>query len=102
MAALLLLLTAVDEGLGGCFFGIPAGRVQAVRAQLGIPGEWDPVGVVAVGHPAPGERSRPSRDRVPLEEVLHRGGWQGAQGAQVADAGPAGQRSPATTTRLRP
>src|SRR4051794_24241549 len=29
MAALLMLLTAVDEGLGACFFGIPPERVAA-------------------------------------------------------------------------
>src|SRR5215472_7779269 len=28
-AALLMLLTAVDAGLGACFFGIPAGRIGA-------------------------------------------------------------------------
>ena len=78
MAALLMLLTAVDEGLGGCLFGIPADRVDAVRAELSVPAEWSPVGVVAVGHPEPGERSRPSRERTPLEAVLHRGRWQGA------------------------
>src|SRR6185312_13964649 len=31
MAALLVLLTAVDEGLGACFFGVPIGTIDAVR-----------------------------------------------------------------------
>ncbi len=31
MASLLILQTAVDEGLGSCFFGIPPDKVAAVR-----------------------------------------------------------------------
>jgi nitroreductase len=74
MAALLMLLTAVDEGLGACFFGVPADRVDRLRACFGVPGDRDPVGVVAVGHPVPGPRS-PSlrRGRRRPEEVAHRG-----------------------------
>ena len=34
MASLLILLTAVDEGLGACFFGIPPTKVAAVRAEF--------------------------------------------------------------------
>ena len=33
MASLLILQTAVDEGLGSCFFGIPPEREAAVRAS---------------------------------------------------------------------
>ena len=43
MAALLMLLTAVDEGLGACFFGVPAEHVDAgydraveVAAERGV------------------------------------------------------------------
>ncbi|MFP5372185.1 MAG: nitroreductase family protein, partial [Actinomycetes bacterium] len=39
MAALLMLLTAVDEGLGACFFGVPARRVDRFRAAFGVPAE---------------------------------------------------------------
>jgi len=76
MAALLMLLTAVDEGLGGCFFGIPAQRVGAFRAAFGVPDDHTPVGAVTVGHPAPDRRS-PSlrRGRRPMSEVVHRGRW---------------------------
>ena len=35
MAALLMLLTAVDEGLGACFFGIPPERIAAFRRRSG-------------------------------------------------------------------
>src|SRR3712207_5625314 len=37
MAALLMLLTAVDEGLGACFFGIAPGRLAGFGAAFGVP-----------------------------------------------------------------
>ena len=74
-AALLLLLAAVDAGLGALFF--QAHRPHALAETLGIPAGWAPVGTVAVGHPAP---DRPSSSaggwpRRPADEVVHRGGW---------------------------
>lgn len=75
-AALLMLLTAVDEGLGGCFFGVPADRLDALRTAFAVPADQAPVGVVAVGHPRPGPRS-PSlrRRRRVLAELVHVGRW---------------------------
>ena len=77
MASLLMLQTAVDEGLGACFFGVPPEHVEAVRAELGVPDEFEITGVVAVGHPADGgaKGSPTRRKRKPLDEVVHRGGW---------------------------
>lgn len=77
MAALLLLLGAVDVGLGSCFFGVPDHRHDAVRDAFGIPGDRRLVGVVSLGHPAPDRRS-PSlrRGRRPLAETAHEG-WFG-------------------------
>lgn len=74
MAALLVLLGAVDADLGGCFFGVPADRHDAVREGFGIPTDRRLVGVVSLGHPAPDRRS-PSlrRGRRPLSEVAHEG-----------------------------
>ena len=37
MASLLILQTAVDEGLGACFFGIPPDRVPAFREEFRVP-----------------------------------------------------------------
>ena len=37
MASLLILQTAVDEGLGACFFGIPREQVAGFRAEFGVP-----------------------------------------------------------------
>jgi nitroreductase len=74
MAALLMLLTAVDSGLGGCFFGLAAARWPAVLAGFGVPDDRRVAGVVSLGYPAPDRRS-PSlrRGRRPLAEVLHHG-----------------------------
>jgi nitroreductase len=74
MAAMAMLLTAVDEGLGACFFGVPPERGQAVREAFGVPGGRRIVGVVSVGVPAPDRRS-PSlrRGRRPFGEVVHDG-----------------------------
>lgn len=74
MAALLMLLTAVDEGLGALFFGVPVERVEQVRDALAIPADRNLVGVVALGHRAPDRRS-PSlaRGRRDADQVVHRG-----------------------------
>lgn len=70
MAALLLLLGAVDVGLAGCFFGVPPERWPALRAAFGAPERLTPIGAVSLGHPAPDRRS-PSlrRGRRPASEV---------------------------------
>lgn len=78
MASLLILQTAVDLGLGACFFGIPAARTQAFRAEFGVPDEFTPVGGITVGHPGPVELlpgSAARRPRRPVAEVVHRGAW---------------------------
>jgi nitroreductase len=76
MAALLMLLTAVDAGLGGLFFIPPTDTIPRLHAAFGIPDRLHLVGVVAVGYPAP---DRPSaslrRGRRPAAEVIHRGRW---------------------------
>jgi nitroreductase len=55
---MMILLTAVDLGLGALFFGIFAGE-QTLMDVLGVPGGYRPIGAIAVGHPTPGARSRP-------------------------------------------
>ena len=77
MAALLMLLTAVDEGLGACFFGVPAERVEDFRGAFGVPERYRPVGAVSVGYPGADDRRSPSlrRGRRGVDEVVHRGRW---------------------------
>lgn len=76
MASLLMLLTVVDEGLGACFFGIPAERIAAFRAAFGVPADYTPIGAITIGHRAPDRRS-PSlaRARRDVEQVVHHGHW---------------------------
>jgi nitroreductase len=93
MAALLVLQTAVDEGLGACFFGIPAERLEglgacffgipaerldALRREFAVPARLTPIGAITVGHRADDDvpSGSPSRRaRRPTEEVVRRGGW---------------------------
>jgi nitroreductase len=78
-ASLMILLSAVDLGLGALFFGFPAERVGDVCSAFGVPEEYRPIGAVAVGWPEPDTPS-PSlkRGRRPQEQVVHRGRWQEA------------------------
>lgn len=55
---MLILLTAVDLGLGAVFFGIFQGE-KALMGALGVPEGYALIGAVAVGHPTAGERSKP-------------------------------------------
>jgi nitroreductase len=77
-AALLMHLTAVDEGLGSCFFGLPAPRIQSFRDAFGVPAEFTPIGALSVGYRAEDKRS-PSlrRGHRPVDDVVHHGRWSG-------------------------
>ncbi|MBA3308814.1 MAG: nitroreductase family protein [Nocardioidaceae bacterium] len=78
MAGLLILLTATDEGLGACFFGIPPEMTESFRAEFGVPADYAPIGAVTIGHRAGAEPvtgSAATRSRRPLGEVVHRSSW---------------------------
>jgi nitroreductase len=76
MAALLMLLQIVDEGLGGLFIGIQPEVVADFRAAFDVPEDHDVVGVVCAGHRDPQAPSRDLRSRrKPAGEVVHRGSW---------------------------
>ncbi len=74
MAALLILLTATDEGLGSLFFGVPPERQTAVHEAFGIPEDRTVIGVVSIGYAVAGPKS-PSlrRHRRTGREVAHWG-----------------------------
>lgn len=76
MASLLMLLTVADEDLGACFFGIPPGMLAAFHTEFGIPGDYTPIGAIAIGHRAE-DRPSPSleRGRRTLDDVVHRSHW---------------------------
>jgi nitroreductase len=76
--ALLMLLAAVDEGLGALFFGIPPDLIPEFRRLYGVPEQYLPIGAVAIGHPDaaadPGGSSKVIKRRS-LDDVVHRGRW---------------------------
>ena len=76
MAALLILQTAVDEGLGACFFGIPSPHTESFRSAFGVPDDHTPVGAITVGHRVrdTGAAGSPAR-RERRTNLVHRGHW---------------------------
>jgi nitroreductase len=76
--ALLILLAVVDEGLGAVFFGIPPSIMAAFRERYGVPGEWTPIGAIAIGYPDPEADPvppTPASMRKSLDELVHQGRW---------------------------
>ena len=77
MASMLMLLAAVEEGLGGWFFGITSGE-RALLDRFGVPAHLRPIGILGFGYRAQDERpggSSTSRPRRPLEDQIHRNAW---------------------------
>jgi nitroreductase len=76
-AALLMHLSAVDEGLGSCFFGLPVQTVQNFKDAFGVPAEFHPIGTLSVGYRAATDKKSPSlkRGHRPVDEVVHHGRW---------------------------
>jgi nitroreductase len=77
MATLLILQTAVDQGLGALYFGIMPDDVPAFRELYGVPDDHEPIGAVAIGYSAEPEQSGSprTRKRRPAGEVVHHGRW---------------------------
>ncbi len=73
---MLILLTAVELGLGALFFGIFRGEKDLMEV-LGVPGGYRPIGAIAVGHPTVGERSKPTlpTGRRCIDEVVKWERW---------------------------
>lgn len=75
-AALLMLLAAVDEGLGALLFGIPRPDWPTLRTTFEVPEAFDPIGAVVVGHPADDPQSPAiAARRRPRHTQIHRGHW---------------------------
>ena len=71
-ASLLMLLTAVDAGLGACFFGIPIERIDAYRRAFEVPKRFHPIGAISIGYSNEPPRDLSAR-RKPVAETVHRG-----------------------------
>jgi nitroreductase len=77
MAVMLMLLTAVDEGVGAWWLGVFYGA-EALLRDFGVPQGRRLVGAVALGRPAADDRlsgSAVTRPRRRMDEVVHRGRW---------------------------
>jgi nitroreductase len=77
MASMAALLSAVDQELGACFFGIPVDRISAVREAYEVPASQLSVGVLSLGYPGSMRvtGSPAHRPRKTASEAVHRGSW---------------------------
>ena len=77
MAVMLILLAALEEGLGAVFFGLFWGEADVLR-ELNVPEGCRPIGVIAIGYPHESEKFDPSRfatRRRSLDSMVHFGRW---------------------------
>jgi len=62
-----LLVALAVRGLGSCWVGSTIFAADLVRAELGLPADWEPLGAVAIGYP---EKPAPPRDPAPSDDLL--------------------------------
>jgi nitroreductase len=77
MASMLMLLAAVDEGLGGWFFGIDHGERELLEHFV-VPSALRPIGILGFGYRAEDDRpsgSPTTHPRRPFAELVHRNRW---------------------------
>jgi nitroreductase len=74
----MMLLTAVDEGLDACFFGIQPDSIAPFRAEFGVPEDYSPIGAITIGHRSPEtppQGANVDARRKSAADVVHRGRW---------------------------
>ena len=78
---MLVMLAAIDEGLGAGVFGIPAERMERARELLELPADVAIVEVITLGFPADDAASdrlssRGTRPRRALDEIVRWESWR--------------------------
>lgn len=56
-----LLVALATEGLGSCWIGSTIFAPEMTREMLGLAGDWNPLGAIAIGHPLDELTPRPPR-----------------------------------------
>ncbi len=79
MASMLILLVAVECGLGALFAGIAHGEAELL-AHFGVPDRFRPIGVIHLGYPTEADHqsstsSARKRVRRDVDQLVHRNGW---------------------------
>ncbi len=65
-----LLVALAVRGVGSCWIGSTIFAAGVVRAELGLPDDWEPLGAIAIGYPAGGPDQ--PREPVPVAGLLVR------------------------------
>jgi nitroreductase len=82
MAVMLVLLAAVEAGLGGWFFGLAWGEKELMQA-LDVPNGCRPIGAIGLGYALTDSRPKGSAfsiRRRKIESIVHFGRWLPAAG----------------------
>jgi nitroreductase len=77
MSSMLMLLAAVDEGLGAWYFGIVHGERELLD-RFGVPADLRPIGFIGFGSRAADEEPQGSWTKLrrrPFEDQVHRNSW---------------------------
>ena len=79
MASMLMLLVAVECGLGALFAGIAHGEAE-LMTHCGVPEHFRPIGVIHLGYPTDDDvqsaaSSARTRVRRGIDQLVHRNGW---------------------------
>lgn len=71
-ASLLILLGAVEQGVGACF--VASYNPEEVAKLFALPPNVRPVGLITIGYPAEAPRKPPTK-KIPLKKLVHVDKW---------------------------